>query len=90
MGEFQWIARKMAGLFGSQVKQFSIDDAFEEDTEESIRVYGSTTDRSPLKPKNRNFAAGDSVTVNVENPNKDPAVASYPRLKLSDDVSTCI
>lgn len=30
-----------------QPKRFSIDDAFEEETDEAIKVYGATTPRSP-------------------------------------------
>lgn len=74
----------MAGLFTSHGKQFSIDDAFEEDNEEMIRVYGSTTERSPLKPKNRNFS--DNVVVRIEEPERAPITIPQPRLKFGDDV----
>ena len=77
----------MAGLFSSHDKQFSIDDAFEEDDEEMIRVYGSTTERSPLKPKNRNFVA-DDVLVRIEEPERTPIAIPQPRLKFGDDVRT--
>ncbi|XP_050699928.1 transmembrane protein 134-like [Eriocheir sinensis] len=30
---------------------FSIEDAFEEEPEDVVRMYGATTERSPLKPK---------------------------------------
>ena len=39
-------ANKMAG-------KFSIDDAFESDEEDPIRLYGSTSDHVPLKGKTR-------------------------------------
>lgn len=39
-------------------KRFSIDDAFEEETDEAIRVYGATGDRSPLQNK---FKSGEFV-----------------------------
>lgn len=77
---------EMAGLFGSQAKQFSIDDAFEEDNEEMIRVYGATTERSPLKPKNRNFVS-DDVLVRIEEPERTP-ITIPPRLKFGDDTTS--
>ena len=33
---------------GSRQKRFSIDDAFEEETDEAIKVYGATTTMSPV------------------------------------------
>ena len=33
--------------------KFSIDDAFESDEEDPIRVYGSTTESAPLRSKRR-------------------------------------
>lgn len=33
--------------------KFSIDDAFESDEEDPIRVYGSTTESAPLRSKHR-------------------------------------
>ena len=33
--------------------KFSIDDAFESDEEDPIRVYGSTTESAPLQSKRR-------------------------------------
>lgn len=50
---------------GKQQKRFSIDDAFEEETDEAIKVYGSTTIGSPISNSPRN-GQGDHV-VNVGN-----------------------
>lgn len=55
-------------LSNGKTKRFSIDDAFEEETDEAIKVYGSTTvTRSPISNINRNLEEGDYVNVNVEN-----------------------
>lgn len=44
----------MTRPFGSsREKRFSIDDAFEEETDEAIKVYGATVNRSPVKAKFR-------------------------------------
>lgn len=37
---------------------FSIEDAFEEEPEDVVRMYGATTERSPLKPKGGAEEAG--------------------------------
>lgn len=53
---------------GGQQKRFSIDDAFEEETDEAIKVYGSTGPRSPVSNNSRNILGeGDHVSVNIEN-----------------------
>ncbi|ENN75047.1 hypothetical protein HUJ04_001254 [Dendroctonus ponderosae] len=44
-------------------KRFSIDDAFEEETDEAIKVYGMA---SPTAP-NSKLGQGDSITVTIEN-----------------------
>jgi hypothetical protein len=79
----------MAGVFGSRERRFTIDDAFEEENDEAIRVYGSTTERSPLKPKNRNMISEDSIIVRIEDPIRSASTitSTAPRLKTSDDVS---
>lgn len=79
----------MAGVFGSRERRFTIDDAFEEENDEAIRVYGSTTERSPLKPKNKNMISEDSIIVRIEDPirNVSTVTSAAPRLKTSDDVS---
>lgn len=46
----------MTRPFGNSDKRFSIDDAFEEETDEAIKVYGATGDRSPLQNKYKNGA----------------------------------
>lgn len=44
-------------------KRFSIHDAFEEETDEAIRVYGSTVISTPVKAKNRST---DDVTIRIQ------------------------
>lgn len=44
----------MTKPYGDNDKRFSIDDAFEEETDEAIKVYGATGDRSPLQTKLKN------------------------------------
>ncbi|XP_045771061.1 transmembrane protein 134 [Maniola jurtina] len=44
----------MTRPFGNSDKRFSIDDAFEEETDEAIKVYGATGGRSPLQNKFKN------------------------------------
>lgn len=61
-------------------KRFSIDDAFEEENDDIVKVYGSTTERSPLKPKYRTVTSDDSVIVCVHEPRS-------ARLQFADDVS---
>ncbi|XP_022189741.1 transmembrane protein 134 [Nilaparvata lugens] len=65
-------------------KRFSIDDAFEEENDEAIKVYGSTTERSPLKPKIRNniMSLDDSVLVHVDVPRH---CSPNARFKNTDD-----
>jgi len=79
----------MAGVFGSRERRFSIDDAFEEENDEAIRVYGSTTERSPLKPKNRNMISEDSIIVRIEDPIRSASTVTSTALKFktADDVS---
>lgn len=74
----------MAGVFVRSDKRFSIDDAFEEENDEAIKVYGSTTERSPLKPKNRNLGMNDeSIIVQID----DPSHRSHTtKLTFADDV----
>lgn len=70
---------KMAGSMNGQNK-FSIDDAFDENSDEPIRVYGSTTDRSPHISKHKSVDIDSNVTVWVENPGLQRLQA------VSDDV----
>ena len=78
---------------------FSIDDAFEEENTDAIRVYGATTttERSPLKPKAVNSPTGvtsvssDAVAVHIQDPsplsNIKPIIRGITKLKSCDDVS---
>lgn len=54
---------------------FSIDDAFEEEHTDAIRVYGATTttERSPLNLKPRNTLGNiDAVSVHIIQNNEPP------------------
>lgn len=44
-------------------KRFSIDDAFEEETDEAIKVYGIATPTTP----NGKIGQGDSININIDN-----------------------
>lgn len=46
-------------------KKFSIVDAFEEETDEAIRVYGSTVISTPMHSKTRST---DDITIRVNDP----------------------
>lgn len=84
---------------GSRRNQmFSIDDAFEEEQFDAIRVYGATTttERSPLKPRNgvpgnMSVAGADAVTVHIHDPPNPltvkPIIRGLSKLKGGDDVS---
>ncbi|KAK7005577.1 hypothetical protein SK128_004203, partial [Halocaridina rubra] len=62
----------MAGRYNRNHPKFTIEDAFEEDPDDAIRIYGATSERSPLKPKNRDVAlASEAVAVSVDD---------YPRI----------
>ncbi|KAH8039906.1 hypothetical protein HPB51_009162 [Rhipicephalus microplus] len=67
---------------------FTIDDAFDPDDDDIVRTYGSTTESTPLKPRQQQQAmtATDSVVVRVEEPSKDRS-SNKPlsRLKLPED-----
>ncbi|XP_071447977.1 transmembrane protein 134 [Hetaerina americana] len=80
----------MAGLMGNQKDRFSIDDAFEEENDDAIRVYGSTTERSPLKPKNRHVIPEDSIVVRIEDPNKcsRTVTSTATKMKLPEDTAS--
>lgn len=58
---------KMSTQFSSKGKRFSIDDAFEEETDEAIRVYGSTNPRANNGISKSHFGNGDHISVNIEN-----------------------
>lgn len=46
-------------------KRFSIHDAFEEETDEAIRVYGSTVISTPMRAKTR---SPDDITIRIQDP----------------------
>lgn len=58
---------KMSTQFSSKGKRFSIDDAFEEETDEAIKVYGSTNPRSTNGVSKNQFGTGDHININIEN-----------------------
>lgn len=58
---------KMSTQFSSKGKRFSIDDAFEEETDEAIKVYGSTNSRAGNGISKNHFGNGDHINVNIEN-----------------------
>ncbi|CAG7823015.1 unnamed protein product [Allacma fusca] len=76
---------------------FSIDDAFEEENTDAIRVYGATTttERSPLKPKRVSSPAAisavssDGVAVHIQDPinplSIKPIIRGITKLKSCDD-----
>ncbi|XP_077510493.1 uncharacterized protein LOC144121253 isoform X2 [Amblyomma americanum] len=66
---------------------FTIDDAFEPDDDDIVRTYGSTTESTPLKPR-QDMTAPDSVAVRVEEPkdrNNRSGCGKPLRLKLPED-----
>jgi hypothetical protein len=86
---------------GSRRNQmFSIDDAFEEEHTDAIRVYGATTttERSPLKPSkpslNSSIAGADAVSVHIHEPpnplSVKPIIRGLTKLKSGDDVSNFV
>jgi hypothetical protein len=94
---FQICTRKMNSKRSNQM--FSIDDAFEEEHTDAIRVYGATTttERSPLKPRNGQMSLGgssvsgvDAVSVHIHDPPNSmsvkPIIRGLTKLKGTDDV----
>ncbi|KAL0818598.1 hypothetical protein ABMA28_009031 [Loxostege sticticalis] len=64
----------MTRPFGNNDKRFSIDDAFEEETDEAIKVYGATGDRSPMKTKYKNggdFISGKTYKCTEDTTSRD-------------------
>lgn len=55
---------KMASGSNKQTK-FSIHDAFEEENDEAIRVYGTTVVSNPVGPKTRTT---DDVAIRIRDP----------------------
>lgn len=57
----------MASKQSRNQPKFTIEDAFEEDADDAIRLYGATNERSPLKPKGRDGNVGaEDVSIRVE------------------------
>lgn len=48
-------------------KRFSIEDAFEEETDEAIKVYGSTNPRADNGTPKNHYGNGDHISINIEN-----------------------
>jgi len=72
---------KMASMF-SNPKQFSIDEAFEEETDDAIRIYGTTTEQSPLNSRMYNANSNnDKVSVWIQYSNQRQPIPA-------EDVST--
>ncbi|XP_050025093.1 transmembrane protein 134 isoform X2 [Dermacentor andersoni] len=66
---------------------FTIDDAFDPDDDDIVRTYGSTTESTPLKPR-QDMTATDSVAVRVEEPrdrNNRSSCSKPLRLKLPEE-----
>ncbi|XP_042219645.1 transmembrane protein 134-like isoform X2 [Homarus americanus] len=53
----------MASKQSRNQPKFTIEDAFEEDADDAIRIYGATNERSPLKPKARDAISRDSDSL---------------------------
>lgn len=53
------------GAMNSNGKRFSIDDAFEEETDEAIKVYGATGVCSPVKTSCQNSVSTDASYNNM-------------------------
>jgi hypothetical protein len=76
---------------------FSIDDAFEEEHTDAIRVYGATTttERSPLNTYNRNGYIGtptgsvaDDVSVHIHDAGSiNPIIRGLTKIKMENDAS---
>ena len=47
-------------------KRFSIHDAFEEETDEAIRVYGSTVISTPIRSAKQRST--DDVSIRIQDP----------------------
>ncbi|XP_059613476.1 transmembrane protein 134 [Phlebotomus argentipes] len=77
-------APQFGGRGGSgKEKRFSIHDAFEEETDEAIRVYGSTVISTPMRAKTRST---DDVSIRVH----DQRSFKYPDDTTSRDSDSLI
>ena len=73
-----------------KLPKFSIEDAFEEDADDAIRLYGSTNDRSVfVKTRQQtNKQTNDNINSNVEDPMIGPDSKSFLSVSVPDvDVS---
>lgn len=88
-------SKKMSRTYGSECsatnnnknnkeKRFSIHDAFEEETDEAIRVYGSTVISTPMHAKTRST---DDVAIRVHH---DPRTLKYTDDTTSRDSDSLI
>ncbi|XP_049546611.1 transmembrane protein 134 isoform X2 [Anopheles darlingi] len=72
------------GTYGKDTtnsKRFSIHDAFEEETDEVIKVYGSTVISTPMRAKAR---SPDDVSIRIH----DQSNSSSRNLKYTDDTTS--
>ncbi|XP_062544157.1 transmembrane protein 134 isoform X2 [Armigeres subalbatus] len=69
-------------------KRFSIHDAFEEETDEVIKVYGSTVISTPMRAKAR---SPDDVSIRVHHDQRDSdsLIQEYGNLSSSDTYTYC-
>ncbi|XP_055532894.1 transmembrane protein 134 isoform X2 [Wyeomyia smithii] len=67
-------------------KRFSIHDAFEEETDEVIKVYGSTVISTPMRAKVR---SPEDITIRIQHDQRDSdsLIQEYGNLS-SDDTNT--
>ncbi|XP_014092533.1 transmembrane protein 134 [Bactrocera oleae] len=64
-------------------KRFSIHDAFEEETDEAIRVYGSTVISTPIRAKQRST---DDVSIRIQDPKNYTKYAEDTTSRDSDSL----
>lgn len=69
-------------------KRFSIHDAFEEETDEVIKVYGSTVISTPMRAKAR---SPDDVSIRVHHDQRDSdsLIQEYGNLSSNDTYTYC-
>lgn len=69
-------------------KRFSIHDAFEEETDEVIKVYGSTVISTPIRAKAR---SPEDITVRIHHDQRDSdsLIQEYGNLSTNDNDTYC-
>ncbi|XP_058460991.1 transmembrane protein 134 isoform X2 [Malaya genurostris] len=69
-------------------KRFSIHDAFEEETDEVIKVYGTTVISTPIRAKTR---SPDDVSIRVHHDQRDSdsLIQEYGNLSTNDTYTYC-